>query len=202
MLRGWVVGMGLPDESRAGRQIMKDYTSGKLLHCLLPPGNNELGWAPDSDPAEYLAAAAAAKNPTATPWSAMPAPGGGSSAYEPKSSSPQSEDDEDSDDSEGGSSSGASPASRQTQQETTTSPQSQPAPPASSKLVGWSEADVDLLDSLAIADKTKPRRAEHKFQMKATREKGNRGQAKGDGTADGAAMTTGKKGGLVRVAGY
>ncbi|MEW5313900.1 MAG: hypothetical protein WDW38_005433 [Sanguina aurantia] len=206
MLRGWVVGMGLPDESRAGRQIMKDYTSGKLLHCLLPPGSDELGWAPDSDPAEYLAAAVAARNPTAaTPWSAMPAPGGGSSAHgstHARSSIPESDEDEEgSDDSEGGSSSGPSPTTQQKQQEPT-SPQSQPIPVTTSKLVGWSEADVDLLDSLAIADKKKPKRAEHKFQMKATREKGNRGQAKGDGVADGAAMMTGKKGGLVRVAGY
>jgi large subunit GTPase 1 len=35
--RGWVVGSGLPDETRSGRQILKDFVSGKLLHCMLPP---------------------------------------------------------------------------------------------------------------------------------------------------------------------
>ena len=38
VLRGWTVGHGLPDESRAGRQLLKDYTAGKLVHCLMPPG--------------------------------------------------------------------------------------------------------------------------------------------------------------------
>lgn len=36
--RGWVVGLGLPDEARAGRLLLKDYTSGKLTYCERPPG--------------------------------------------------------------------------------------------------------------------------------------------------------------------
>ena len=32
------MGHGLPDESRAGRQLLKDYTAGRLIHCLMPPG--------------------------------------------------------------------------------------------------------------------------------------------------------------------
>ena len=36
--RGWVVGSGLPDETRAGRRILKDYVDGKLLACRAPPG--------------------------------------------------------------------------------------------------------------------------------------------------------------------
>jgi len=35
--RGWVVGAGLPDEARAGRLLLRDYTAGKLLHCEWPP---------------------------------------------------------------------------------------------------------------------------------------------------------------------
>ena len=35
--RGWVVGNGLPDEARAGRLLLKDYTDGRLLHCEWPP---------------------------------------------------------------------------------------------------------------------------------------------------------------------
>ena len=43
--RGWVSGAGMPDESRAGRQVLKDYTCGKLLHCALPPPKGG-SWAP------------------------------------------------------------------------------------------------------------------------------------------------------------
>ncbi len=35
--RGWVVGNGLPDEARAGRLLLRDYTAGKLLFCEWPP---------------------------------------------------------------------------------------------------------------------------------------------------------------------
>ena len=35
--RGWVVGSGLPDEARAGRLLLKDYTDGRLVHCEWPP---------------------------------------------------------------------------------------------------------------------------------------------------------------------
>lgn len=52
--------------------------------------------------------------------------------------------------------------------------------------------------------KPKAQRAEHKFHKKAARSKGNRGQAKdAPGAAyDGSALPMGKRGGLVRVAGY
>ena len=36
--RGLTAGAGLPDETRAGRALLKDYTAGKLLHCEWPPG--------------------------------------------------------------------------------------------------------------------------------------------------------------------
>ena len=45
--RGWVAASGLPDETRSGRQILKDFVNGKLLHCEPPPGcglsNTQLG---------------------------------------------------------------------------------------------------------------------------------------------------------------
>ncbi|KAL4389996.1 hypothetical protein HN51_010932 [Arachis hypogaea] len=42
--RGYVSSSGLPDETRAARQILKDYIDGKLPHFQLPPGmlNEEL----------------------------------------------------------------------------------------------------------------------------------------------------------------
>ncbi|XP_028808348.1 GTPase LSG1-2-like [Neltuma alba] len=36
--RGYVASSGLPDETRAARQILKDYIDGKLPHYELPPG--------------------------------------------------------------------------------------------------------------------------------------------------------------------
>lgn len=36
--RGYVISSGLPDETRAARQILKDYVDGKLPHFKLPPG--------------------------------------------------------------------------------------------------------------------------------------------------------------------
>ncbi|XP_061356855.1 GTPase LSG1-2-like [Gastrolobium bilobum] len=42
--RGYVASSGLPDETRASRQILKDYIDGKLPHYEMPPGmsNEEL----------------------------------------------------------------------------------------------------------------------------------------------------------------
>ncbi|EFN52099.1 hypothetical protein CHLNCDRAFT_7626, partial [Chlorella variabilis] len=36
--RGWVAASGLPDETRAGRRILKDYVDGKILYFKAPPG--------------------------------------------------------------------------------------------------------------------------------------------------------------------
>lgn len=36
--RGFVAASGLPDETRAARSLLKDFTSGKLLFCEVPPG--------------------------------------------------------------------------------------------------------------------------------------------------------------------
>ncbi|XP_040991727.1 GTPase LSG1-2 [Juglans microcarpa x Juglans regia] len=42
--RGYVASSGLPDETRAARQILKDYIDGKLPHYEMPPGiSNEEG---------------------------------------------------------------------------------------------------------------------------------------------------------------
>jgi large subunit GTPase 1 len=40
--RGWLNGSGLPDETRTGRQLLKDYTSGKLVYCEWPPAQSRL----------------------------------------------------------------------------------------------------------------------------------------------------------------
>ena len=38
--RAWVNGSGLADETRTGRQVLKDYTSGRLVYCEWPPGTS------------------------------------------------------------------------------------------------------------------------------------------------------------------
>ena len=42
--KGWTTGSGTPAEMRAGKYVMKDYTTGRLLHCQLRP---------DFDPAQH-----------------------------------------------------------------------------------------------------------------------------------------------------
>ena len=61
------------------------------------------------------------------------------------------------------------------------------------------EGDLEILDSLSISDK--PKRAAHKFQKKAARSKGTRGQDKSTGADGVGAVMYGKKGGLVRPTG-
>ncbi|XVF69282.1 hypothetical protein PTKIN_Ptkin11bG0068500 [Pterospermum kingtungense] len=41
--RGYVASSGLPDETRAARQILKDYIDGKLPHYEIPPGMSDEG---------------------------------------------------------------------------------------------------------------------------------------------------------------
>ena len=67
LARGWVAAGGLPDETRSGRQILKDFVNGKLLHCERPPGcnlsNAQLGLqgqAVNSAPARQAASEASA----------------------------------------------------------------------------------------------------------------------------------------------
>lgn len=51
--RGYVASSGLPDETRASRQMLKDYVDGKLPHFEMPPGVSEdEGSAEDEDVAE------------------------------------------------------------------------------------------------------------------------------------------------------
>lgn len=64
-----------------------------------------------------------------------------------------------------------------------------------------SEADLELMGDLGLdgGSGAKQRRPQHKFHKKAARSKGSRGLAVDAGGYDGAALKTGKKGGLVRV---
>ena len=53
LARGWVVGNGLPDEARAGRLLLKDYTAGKLVHCEEPPRDAAHAGATDEGEQEH-----------------------------------------------------------------------------------------------------------------------------------------------------
>jgi large subunit GTPase 1 len=37
-IRGFYTAHGNPDEARAARIVLKDYVTGKMIHCELPPG--------------------------------------------------------------------------------------------------------------------------------------------------------------------
>lgn len=43
--RGFFAGSGTPNEAQASRYILKDYTTGEIRYCRMPPGTqNENLW--------------------------------------------------------------------------------------------------------------------------------------------------------------
>lgn len=231
-LRGWTAGSGLPDETRAGRQLLRDYTTGKLLYCQLPPGAAaQEGWAPAGNPATSACnirlAAPALPQPKAFSSSGAAAPAQAAAQQAPAEgdASPAAPDEQASLPTAASSNdwsalaataSNSSPAS-------TAGPRS--APVASSLVATTSqsaaaadtsnaqieyvvasppldEADLELLESLQPGVQSKLKRPDYKFQKKQARSKGTRGEQRAEGLFDGAALVTGKKGGLVRVGGY
>ncbi|CAK0755588.1 hypothetical protein CVIRNUC_002386 [Coccomyxa viridis] len=173
LARGWVVGNGLPDEARAGRLLLKDYTAGKLVHCEEPPRDAARAGAADEGEQEH-------EHPNTQLHS----------SHSPSEGSASSDSDAD-----GASESEEGTLSSDSEEETRIQEGAAPLP-APSEL---GEADIDLLSGLNAADLHKQRRAEHKFQKKIPRTKGDRGQRKEGGGYDGSAMQYGRRGGLVRV---
>lgn len=190
--RGWAASGGLPDEVRAGRQILKDYTNGKLLFCKLPPGGQQRSFAPNVAPLPGTVNAMQLQQPQAAATGSRPqqqAPqqqhADAAPAAPSSSSAAESASDVDSDDEVSAAAAAAEGGDV--------------ADPSSLLL---SEADLELMGGLGMGAQGKARRPEHKFHKKAARTKGNRGLQTDAGGYDGAALSTGKKGGLVRVAGY
>lgn len=195
--RGWAASGGLPDEVRAGRQILKDYTNGKLLFCKLPPGSQQRSFAPNVAPlpgtvnAMQLQQQAAASSETQQQQQApqqqqqhadtVPAVTSSSSAAEHTLEGSPDVDSED---------------------ELPAAAVAEGVDVADPSLLMLSEADLELMEGLGVGALGKMRRPEHKFHKKAARTKGNRGLQADAGGYDGAALSTGKKGGLVRVGGY
>ena len=196
--RGWTGGGGLPDEARAGRQILRDYTIGKLLYCKLPPGSGQQGFAPLVAPlpgtvngmqlpqhsAQQQLQAGSSK-PQQQPQAA---PAGADQQQQQHDSDSSSSGDE----SEAEAPASAAAAAAEGEEEVLVDPSS----------LMLSEADLELMDGMGIGGKAKAKRPEHKFHKKAARTKGTRGLQADAGGYDGAALSTGKKGGLVRVGGY
>ena len=176
VLRGWVNGSGLPDETKGGRQIMKDFCDGRLLWFEYPPGYQ----GEKKDPREVAAAAAAA------------------AASRPQHGSLSEEVIDE----------GTRPSAAPVGDAAATSGATAAAAAAAAAAAGGIELeDALMLDSLDLgAKKDKAKRPDYKFHKKQKRDKGTRGKGafgiQSDGTEDGLGIVYGKRGGIIRVAGY
>ncbi|KAL6764502.1 hypothetical protein V8C86DRAFT_3012609 [Haematococcus lacustris] len=206
MLRGWTAGSGLPDEHRTGRQLLRDFTAGKLLHCFLPPGSTPPAYVPLVHHPKTLQPLQPLQSTTpsglqATAGSQEQAQPAGSVGSQPRQGQVGSES--------------ASPSHGPDVVGGVAEPGLQPGGQAGASRLGQlDEADLDLLmgdlggaqagalGKGGLGQQQQQRRAEHKFHKKPARTKGNRGEERAEGLYDGAAMTTGKKGGLVRMPVY
>ncbi|KAJ9531729.1 hypothetical protein QJQ45_021879 [Haematococcus lacustris] len=226
MLRGWTAGSGLPDEHRTGRQLLRDFTAGKLLHCFLPPGSTPPAYVPlvhhpktlqplqplQSTAPSGLQGGPAAGNPAPTPLPARapPAATAGSQEQAQPAGSVGSQPRQ----GQVGIVS-AGPSHGPDVVGGVAEPGLQPGGQAGASRLGQlDEADLDLLmgdlggaqagalGKGGLGQQQQQRRAEHKFHKKPARTKGNRGEERAESLYDGAAMTTGKKGGLVRMPVY
>lgn len=220
--RGCVVANGLPDEARAGRVLLRDYCSGKLVFAYWPPeAYQALAAAPGRAAGDRADAGGSATTSAAARMAGEGRADGGedddvsqgsaalphrsgaaavmggtasASAAAAAGDSGGSSSQEGTRAGPGGGDAGGSAASN-----------GQPAATAlSAAQLELTEADLELLDELNSAGKgDKSKRPDYKFQKKAARTKGNRGRNDGDELEiDGSALRTGKKGGIVRVTGY
>ncbi|KAG1659046.1 hypothetical protein FOA52_010886 [Chlamydomonas sp. UWO 241] len=208
-LRGWTAGSGLPDESRAGRVILRDYCNGKLVHCRLPPmadGGDGGAWVPRQEDALSPGAVSAA---------------------DAQQGAEHEEESDCAEEGQAGPSERVAPAdapivnysdvrAKTKYQVARVGPVVADRPAQAGPVGGGGgamrassaaglqldAADLELMEGMAIGAGDKARRPEYKFNKKAARSKGDRGAGeRGEGVFDGGAMSTGKKGGLVRVAG-
>jgi large subunit GTPase 1 len=201
--RGWVGASGLPDETRAGRRMLKDFVDGRILACNPPPNASEdiIALTETIAGRRYVLKRSADGRGSAV---AKVDEDARSDASTPRTSSTEEEDIRHATTVANASDASASgPAAV--------------APPLSGRKEGpaivLDDADLELFESVHVSDtKAKPVRAAHKFHKKAPRTKG-RNQVPGGGggqpggvTAhvaevyDGAPLGFGKRGGLVRIA--
>ncbi|GAB4815090.1 hypothetical protein N2152v2_002136 [Parachlorella kessleri] len=218
--RGWVGPSGLPDETRCSRRILKDYVDGKLLFCKPPPGSGldpytgkppaqqaqQHGHAQQTQQVQRQLGGPSAGN--ATEHSGQHGSGGGpAGAAAHLGGAPE------------GVRKGGDGGTASSHDEGLSGSDAEGAEVLEAEAdVGdlrLNAADLDLLEGMELpglggggsgtgATKPKPQRAEHKYHKKAARSKGDRGQAKDAASVgyDGASLPMGKRGGIVRVAGY
>jgi len=198
--RGWAASGGLPDEVRAGRQILKDYTNGKLLYCKLPTGQQQTGFAPLVAPLPgTVNGMQLQQQPVKQPQQQVVDDTAAQQQQQQQASGGQQQLSQQQQEA-GGSSTAVSAAAGLDAAAEPSAAEDDVDAAASTLLL--SEADLELMEGLGIGPQGKPRRPDHKFHKKAARTKGTRGLQADAGGYDGAALSTGKKGGLVRVGGY
>ena len=186
--RGWVVQNALPDESRAGRMILRDHCSGKLPHFCWPPGKE-----PKKEGEAAAAAAAGEVEASASAEAAEAARDDSSAPLTPDARSPPAS------------------ASAAEQREFLISEEARAEAQRELDALELNgeddETDLEALEAEAAfvagasaQQQQRAKRAAHKFQKRPARTKGDRGQGRQglENGYDGAAMATGKKGGLVR----
>jgi large subunit GTPase 1 len=188
--RGWVVQNALPDESRAGRMILRDHCSGKLPHFCWPPGKEPKK---EGEAAAAAAAAAGEVEASASAEAAEAARDDSSAPLTPDARSPPAS------------------ASAAEQREFLISEEARAEAQRELDALELNgeddETDLEALEAEAAfvagasaQQQQRAKRAAHKFQKRPARTKGDRGQGRQglENGYDGAAMATGKKGGLVR----
>jgi large subunit GTPase 1 len=185
--RGWSGASNLPDETRAGRRLLKDYVDGRILAVRAPPGAppDVVALADEVCGRAGASGAAAGSAPEAAP---PPAP---RLAAAPRLGAPPR-----------GGAAAASDGEEYTDSEDEEEEEEEAGP------LVLDDADLDLMGGVAPGGAPPGRRAKtvtraaHKLQKKIPRAKIRTGGSHPgiiEGTYDGAALPVGKRGGLVRV---
>ena len=201
--RGWLnPGSGVPDETRCGRAILKDYVDGKVLHIEWPPTQERPAEADLCLHPAVAAKLAAGARPSGEPRATgEPARGPGDAGPSAPAGAPGAQGEE------GGVY--MARASGHTLSMTNTygvghaggkAARRGKAPPVAPEL-------AEEMAAMGIeVEQPKQKRPDYKFNKKQQRTKGQRGKgAYGihqDGMGDGMGVAHGKKGGIVRVGGY
>jgi large subunit GTPase 1 len=178
--RGWMGASALPDETRAGRRILKDFVDGKILHCTPPPNASP-------DILELADEISGRRHNTA----GVTAP----TTYEPRAAEGSASSGSDAGSGDGSGSSVPEGGDEEGNG-------AQAGPPSVSASALEAELDLELLAAMNVSGRksNKPNRPEYKFHKKAARHKTRDGPE--TAVYDGAPLQQGKKGGLVRVTGY
>lgn len=180
--RGWTTGAGLPDEARAGRQVLRDFCDGKLVSFCLPPTAARAEAVPGvSAPlpgaSDRRVAAADAPSEAAQPDSGGPAAAGGAEPGHPDAavtagpSLQRSTDAAAMASATGAAKDGTPATSSPAMAQPTDGGSAVAQQPGLTAEEDISEADLALMEELELGGGggAKPRRASHKFHGKASR---------------------------------